>query len=189
MGDGDRSQARETAAAAGQQGQEVAAKAKAEASQVTDTAKDQAQQVKDEVASQARSLVDQAKHELRDQGRSQADQVANAVRRVGDQAEALAEGRIDEAGNVRDYARQAGDRMHQLADELGQRGIDGVLNDAQNFARRRPGAFLLGCAAAGFVTGRLIRGGAASSEDSNGPSGGASSATSTEIPTYAPPTA
>ena len=148
--------------------------------------------MKDEAASQARGLVDQAKNELRDQGRSQADQVANAVRRVADQAEALAEGRVEEAGNVRDYAQQAGDRMHQLADELGQRGIDGVLNDVQNFARRRPGAFLAGCAAAGFVAGRLIRGGAASSGDSNGGSGGASngsSGTPTEIPTYAPPMA
>jgi hypothetical protein len=38
----------------------------------------------------------------------------------------------------------------------------------QNFARRRPGVFLLGCATAGFVTGRLLRGGAASSGGSNG---------------------
>jgi hypothetical protein len=37
----------------------------------------------------------------------------------------------------------------------------------QNFARQRPAVFLLGCAAAGFVTGRLLRGGAASSGGSN----------------------
>ena len=146
--------------AAGQQGQEAAERAASEASQVADTAKDQARQVKDEVATQARGLVDQAKSELRDQGRSQADQ-----------AEALAAGRVDEAGNVADYVRKAGDQVGRVADRLDQRGIDGVVDDVQAFARRRPGAFLLGCAAAGFVTGRLLRGGAAGSGGLNGDAG------------------
>ena len=63
---------------------------RSEASHVADTAKDQARQVKDEFATQASGLVDQAKSELRDQGRTQADQVSNAIRRVSDQAGALA---------------------------------------------------------------------------------------------------
>src|SRR5438034_916285 len=83
--------------------------AKKEGSQMKDTAKDQARQVKDEAAAQARGLVDQAKTELRDQGKSQADHVAHAIRRVGDQADALAEGRPEDAGAVADYVRQAGD--------------------------------------------------------------------------------
>ncbi|MGH9012698.1 MAG: hypothetical protein ACRDZ1_01970 [Acidimicrobiia bacterium] len=131
-------------------------------------AKDQARQVKDEVATQARGLVDQAKSELRDQGRSQADQAAQAIRRVSDQAEALAAGRVDEAGSFAEYVRRAGDQVRQVADRLDERGVDGVVNDVQNFARRRPAGFLLGCAAAGFVTGRLLRGGAAGSGGSNG---------------------
>jgi len=157
--------------AGGQQGRETAERAASEASQATDTAKDQARQVKDEVASQARGLVDQAKSELRDQGRSQADQVAHAIRRVSDQADALAAGRVDEAGNVADYVRRAGDQVGRVADHLEQRGVDGVVNDVQDFARRRPGAFLLGCATAGFLTGRLLRGAAAGSGDSDGNAG------------------
>jgi gas vesicle protein len=172
MGDGDRGDARQVTGTAGQQGREVAQSAKAEASQVTDTAKDQAHQVKDELAAQARGLVEQAKHELRDQSRSQADQAAQAIRRVGDQIDALTEGRPQDAGAVADYARQAGDKVHQVASRLDERGVDGVLNDAQDFARRKPGVFLLGCAAAGFVAGRLIRGGAASSSGSDGSSNG-----------------
>lgn len=171
MSDGDRSQARGVAGAAGEQGQETAERAASEASQVAETAKDQARQVKDEVAAQTRGLVDQAKNELRDQGRSQADQVAQAIRRVSDQADALAAGRVDEAGNVAEYVRRAGGQVRQVADRLDRRGIDGMVDDVQNFARRRPGAFLLGCAAAGFVTGRLLRGGAASGS-TNGASNG-----------------
>jgi hypothetical protein len=167
----------------------VAQRAASEASDVKDAAKDQARQVKDEAKTQARGLVHQAKHELRDQGRSQADQVAQGVRRVGDQAQALAEGRAEEAGQVANYVRQAGERAHQLADRLDQRGIDGVVNDVQDFARRRPGAFLLGCAAAGFVAGRLIRGGAAAADGGDGASNGPSAPSVQQYPTYAPPMA
>jgi gas vesicle protein len=185
MGDGVQGKARDAAGSAAEKGQEVAGRAKEEASQVTDAAKDQARQVKDEVATQARGLVDQAKTELRDQGRSQADQAAQAIRRVADQATALADGRTEEAGAFGDYVRRAGDEVGQVADRLDRRGIEGVLSDVQNFARRRPGAFLLTCAAAGFVAGRLIRGGAASSGDGS-PNGSRVAAQSSSM--YAPPT-
>ena len=112
---------------------------RSEASHVADTAKDQARQVKDEFATQASGLVDQAKSELRDQGRTQADQVSNAIRRVSDQAGALAAGRVDEAGNVADYVRRAGDQVGRVADRLDERGVDGVVNDVQSFALPPPG--------------------------------------------------
>lgn len=187
MGDGHRGQAGQVTDAAGEQTREVAQSAASEASQVADTAKDQARHMKDEVASQARGLMDQAKNELRDQGRSQADQVVQAIRRVGDQADALAEGRVDEAGAVADYVRQAGDRARQVAQRIDQRGLEGALDDVQGFARRRPGVFLLGCAAAGFLTGRLIRGGAASSGAGSDGVSDASGPTSTPPSGYAPP--
>lgn len=190
MSDGDRGQARDVAGAASEQGIRTPERAASEASQVADTAKDQARQVKDEVATQARGLVDRAKNELRDQGRSQADQVAQAIRRVSDQADALAAGRVDEAGSVADYVRRAGGQVRQVADRFDERGVDGMARDVQNFARRRPGAFLLGCAAAGFVTGRLLRGGAAASGGSNG-GGSTTDALPPQTSTYPspPPTA
>lgn len=187
MGDGVQGKARDTAGTTAEKSQEVADRAKSEASQVTDMAKHQAREVKDEVATQARGLVDQAKTELRDQGRSQADQAAQTIRRIGDQATALAEGRVDEAGAVADYVGRAGDQVRQVADRVDRQGVEGIVNEVQEFARRRPGVFLLGCAAAGFVAGRLIRGGAAGSNDgASGPDGsrGRSSQSSS---TYAPP--
>ena len=187
MGDGIRGKAGEVSGAAGEQGKEVAQRVESEASQVADAAKDQARQVKDEAAAQARGLVDQAKTELRDQGRSQADQAARAIRRVGDQADALAEGRPQDAGAVADYVRQAGERVHDVADRIDERGVDGLLNDVQNFARRKPGVFLAGCAAAGFVAGRLIRGGAASGSDDDSPNGSRQVSESPAM--YAPPVA
>jgi hypothetical protein len=38
-----------------------------------------------------------------------------------------------------------------------QRGYDGMVEDAQRLARRRPGVFLAGAAVAGFAIGRLLR--------------------------------
>jgi hypothetical protein len=188
MGDDIRGKAGEVTGAAGEQGKQVAQQAGAEASQVADTAKDQARQVKDDAAAQARGLVDEAKNELRDQSRSQADQAAKTIHRVGDQADALAAGRVDEAGAVADYVRQAGQRAHDVANRIDQRGIDGVLNDVQNFARRKPGVFLAGCAVAGFVAGRLIRGGAAASgSDEGSPNGSGQAPESPSM--YAPPMA
>jgi hypothetical protein len=188
MGDGIRDKASAVTGVAGEQGKEVAQHAASEASQVTDTAKEQARQVKDEAAAQARGLVDQARNELRDQSRSQTDQAAKAIHRVGDQADALAAGRVDEAGAVADYVRQAGERAHAVANRIDERGVDGLLDDVQDFARRKPGAFLLGCAAAGFVAGRLIRGGTAGPTNNDEGSNGSGQAS--QSPTvYSPPMA
>src|SRR2546425_369299 len=97
-------------------------------------------------------------------------------------------GRVEEAGAVADYVRRAGDQVCRVADHIERRGVEGVLNDAQDFARRRPGAFLLGCTAAGFAVGRLIRGGAVSSGGSDGGAIG-ERGRPTQTSAYAPPMA
>jgi hypothetical protein len=45
-----------------------------------------------------------------------------------------------------------------MADYLDRHGPEGVLREVQDFARRRPGAFLATALAAGFVVGRLGKG-------------------------------
>ncbi len=62
-----------------------------------------------------------------------------------------------------DTLLDAADRAYGLSDDVQTRGIAGVLSDVQTFARRRPGAFLLGAAAVGVVAGRAVR--AAKAED------------------------
>jgi hypothetical protein len=79
------------------------------------------------------------------------------LRGLAGQIQALVEGRRDEAGAAGDYARQAGDKVNQLAGRLEQGGFDGLVDDVRRFARQRPGLFLVGAAAAGFAAGRMIR--------------------------------
>jgi hypothetical protein len=70
---------------------------------------------------------------------------------------ALSEGRIDEAGSVRDIASDLGNRLERLADRTEELGLRGVAEEVSDFARRRPAAFLFGSLAAGVVFGRLAR--------------------------------
>jgi hypothetical protein len=53
--------------------------------------------------------------------------------------------------------RQGSEAAERLASRLEHGGVDAVMADARAFARRRPGAFLLGAATVGFVAGRLVR--------------------------------
>ncbi|TWP53658.1 hypothetical protein FKR81_02535 [Lentzea tibetensis] len=58
---------------------------------------------------------------------------------------------------VRDVRDKVADTSRQAARYLDERGARGLLDSAQDFARRRPDAFLLGAAAAGFVVGRVAK--------------------------------
>jgi hypothetical protein len=54
--------------------------------------------------------------------------------------------------------QQISGRSRRAATYLEQHGPEGLVSDVQAFARRRPGAFLLGAAAAGFLVARLGKG-------------------------------
>jgi polyhydroxyalkanoate synthesis regulator phasin len=144
-------------------GKWVAAVGQDEARQVASTAAAQAGEVAGEVSTQARNLIEESKTQLHTQARTQTDQLATKLRELGDQVQALVEGRTTDAGPVGDYARQAAQTVTQYADRVQQRGFDGIVDDVQRFARRKPGTFLLGAAVAGFGIGRLLRAGAISS--------------------------
>jgi hypothetical protein len=144
-------------ATAGEQAREVTGTAAQGAKDVASTAKEQMSGVTSEAAAQARNLMEESKTQLKQQAQSQTDRIASQLRQIGDQIQALVDGRADEAGPVGDYARQAVQTMSRYAGQVENRGFDGMMNDVQRFARRRPGAFLLGAAIAGFGIGRVLR--------------------------------
>jgi len=145
-----------------------------QARRVGATAKEQADQVRGEVVDQARSLGEEARSQLESQANAQARQLADTLSRLGDEATALAEGRPDDADTLRPYLSDAAtavydaaDRVYGLAQDIDERGLSGVLDDLSAFARRRPGAFLLGAAVAGFGVGRAVRASKGESSDSD----------------------
>lgn len=153
-------QTSEVATTAVEGGRWVAAVGQEQAKAVASTAGDQVAQVAGEVGAQARNLIDESKNQLHDQARAQTDQIAAKLREVGDQVQALVEGRTQDAGAVGDYAQQAVQTVNRFAGRIEERGFDGVIDDVQRFARRKPGTFLIGAALAGFGVGRLLRAGA-----------------------------
>ena len=118
---------------------------------------EQASQVGREVYSQADKMIGDAKTQLRDRAEVELTQAADALDRLGRQTQALAEGRVDEAGSLVDYAHEGADRLGDLAQRIRNGGLDGVVVDVKRFARRRPVVFLAGSALAGLAIGRLLR--------------------------------
>jgi hypothetical protein len=194
MDEGSTEQGRADASATAELAKEragaVAGTATDQAMQVVDSAKEQAGQLRDQVSVQGREVIQTATSAIKEQGRAQTEQVATTVRHWADQSRALADGRPDEAGQLADYMGQAANRATEVAERLEQRGFDGVIVDVQSFARRRPGAFLLGAAVAGFGVGRLLRSGAASGTESRATSGnGHGIASMPANPAMSPPSA
>ncbi len=162
-------QARQVKGTAVGQSKAVARTAEQDVRELAGTVRTQADQVKGELAAQARAMLDETRGQLEGQADMQATRVARTLFQVGTQAVALSEGRPEEAGPLVDYAEQAAGWLDDTASYIEERGLEGLATDVVDFARRRPGVFLVGAAVLGFGVGRLIRSGAVSSEgDGNG---------------------
>jgi gas vesicle protein len=168
-------EAHEVASTAQEKGQELVALASRQAGELGSTVREQTARVSGEVAEQGRTLAEDARSQIEYHANAQSRRLADSLSRLGDEVQALADGRPDDAATVRPYVSDAADavydaadRLYGLAQDVDERGISGVLEDLQAFARRRPGTFLLGAAVAGFGLGRAVR---ASSDDGAAPAG------------------
>jgi len=146
--------------------------------QVAQTATDQARQVAAETGRQVRDLLGEAQGQARDQASAQQQKAAVQLHSFADELGQMA-ANGGRAGVASEFARQAAGRLHGAASWLEQREPADLLNEARNFARRRPGAFLIGAAAAGLVAGRVTRGLAANSNGEPGTGGAGDPAAAT----------
>jgi hypothetical protein len=142
--------ARDEAAGVGQHAREAGG-------QVAQTASDQARQVVAETGQQARDLLGEAQGQARDQASVQQKKAAQQLHTVADELGQMADNG-GQSGVATEFARQAAGRAHSAASWLEQREPADLLNEVRNFARRRPGTFLIGAAVAGLAAGRLTRG-------------------------------
>lgn len=151
-------QGKQTVSAAAHAAGDTAGTAVEGAKQVASEAAQQVTEVTRQATEQARELMDQAQTQLREQAATQTQRAASGLSDVSRQFRALGDGETEKAGFAADGAKQIADKIEELANRLERRGFDGALEDLTSFARRRPGAFLLSSAAAGFVVTRLGRG-------------------------------
>ncbi|WP_433795579.1 hypothetical protein [Actinoplanes sp. CA-252034] len=123
------------------------------ASDVAGTAKEQAQRVGAEARTQARNVAAEVRGKLGEQARSQHGRLVGSIRQTADHLDEMRADRSDSpAAAVVERVAEGG---RQFADYLDRNGPEGVLREVEDFARRRPGAFLATALAAGFVVGRL----------------------------------
>jgi hypothetical protein len=141
-----------------EQGAAVTGAAQAGGQRVVSEAATQVGQLSEQVQTQFREVLGRSQEELAGRASEQTDKAAVQLRGVAAELRALAEGRSDDAPRARDYVGQAANQVESYAGRLDRDGFAGVANDLGGFARRRPGTFLLGAVAAGFVAGRLARG-------------------------------
>lgn len=147
-------QAREAA----DQARQAAGTAADEGKHVANVAKDEAQQIASDVQAHARDLLGEARTEVQQQTRSQLDTLVGTLQGFAEDLEKMARGEGPGSGLANDVVQQVGDKARAFSSQLQDREPSELLDQARDFARRKPGTFLLGALAAGVVAGRLARG-------------------------------
>lgn len=145
-------------ASAKQRAQDAAETAKQQGSDVAATAADEAKQVAGEAKAKATDLLSDVRTQVDEQSRTQLKGLASRIGELGDELDGLISGDGSTDGAVTDLARQLSERTRALSTHLADREPADLVADVRTFARRRPGTFILGAAAAGLLAGRLTRG-------------------------------
>jgi hypothetical protein len=141
-------------------------------SQVASVATDQAKNVAQETQRQAKDLLDQGRSQLKDQAITQQQKAGQSLSSLASELRSLADGTSQGApGPARDLLQQASSSVENFASMLQNREPAQLLDDVRSFARRKPGLFLLGAAAAGVLAGRLTSGVKAAHSDTSSTNG------------------
>lgn len=142
---------------------------------VAHTAGSEAKNVAHEAGAQAKNLVGEVGSNLKSQAGAQQQRVTEGLRSLSDELRSMADN--SESGTAQQLVRQVSDRTGSAASWLEVRDPGSLLDEVTDFARRRPGTFLLVAAGAGLLAGRLARGlqgggsGSSSSPSTGGPTG------------------
>ncbi|QYC44136.1 hypothetical protein Nocox_32825 [Nonomuraea coxensis DSM 45129] len=126
------------------------------AREVAGTAVERTAQVADEAKNQTRRAVNELRNRVREQSEHQSQRAAQSLRQWSEDLSSLQDHAKPDSP-VTGVVRQIAGQGHRAADYLDRNGLAGVVDDVQSFARRRPGAFLAGALAAGFLVGRIMK--------------------------------
>ena len=159
-------QAKQTAASAADHARQTAGTAAEQARSVAGTAKEEVGNVAAEAQRQARDLIGELTTQVSDQSRTQLSRIVALLSSAGDELEQMASGGGGGTGPATDLVRQAATRLRSVSTHLDGHEPAELLDQVRTYARRRPGAFLLGAAAAGLLAGRLTKAARADGADS-----------------------
>ncbi|WP_447009247.1 hypothetical protein [Saccharothrix hoggarensis] len=139
-----------------QEGTAVAQHARQAAGEVGATAREQVGQVAQEAKGQAKHVVHDMRQRVAGEAEEQARKVSRQIERIADELGSMADGSGPDSLTA-GALRQVSDAGRQAARYLDERGASGLVESAQDFARRKPGTFLIGAAVAGFLVARAAK--------------------------------
>ncbi len=113
--------------------------------------KEQVKRTAGDMAGRAKEQGRQMLSGQKEKAAGQMDSVARALRSTADQLS-----NEDEAQTGR-YVGFAAEQLESFGQRLREKDIDGLINDAQNMARRSPTAFFAGSVVAGFLLARFLK--------------------------------
>ncbi|MFD0802236.1 hypothetical protein ACFQZU_13050 [Streptomonospora algeriensis] len=160
---------------------ETADQARSTAGEVGSTAKEHAEGLVGDARTQAGHVAEDVQSRIMSEAHSQSQRFGENLRQWSSELESMAE-HGEEGSPVQQVVRQAAQGGHGAADYLDERGVDGLLEEAKDFARRRPVAFLVGAAVAGFTVGRVLKASSAEPQQAASGSGGQGSASGQPAP-------
>jgi hypothetical protein len=129
---------------------------------VAETAKEQVSGVASDVGQETQRLIRETREQVGQQAGQQRDQAVSGLRSLGEELRKMAE---QGSGLGAQLARHGAGWSDRAAGFLDGRELTDVMEDVRTLARRRPGRFLAGAAAAGIVAGRMSRAMAAGAPD------------------------
>ncbi len=114
-----------------------------------------AKQATGEIVNQVQGRAGSQLNRQKEAAASELSQVANAVRRIGNTLSGEESGKIVQY--AAEYGEKAADRIEQLSNYIREQDPKQLINDVQNFGRRRPALLLGGAFLLGFAGARLIK--------------------------------
>ena len=104
--------------------------------------------------------------QVTEESRTQRDRLVHTLHELSDELRTMADN-SGRSGMGTELVRQVADRARDISSTLEGREPGELVQQVRSFARRRPGAFMLGAVVAGVVAGRLTRGGVAASQETS----------------------
>jgi hypothetical protein len=126
--------------------QEVAVNAQEKVSETAGIAKEQAKKAAAQVGEQAKTTVDSRMSDVAHELGSVAEAVRQTSYEIG-----------GESQTVSRYGERLAEQLDGISTYLNEKGVEDVLTDLQDFARRQPVVFLGGAFMLGIVAGRFVR--------------------------------
>ncbi|MDE3722217.1 hypothetical protein PWG71_12540 [Nocardiopsis sp. N85] len=138
--------------------------ARTAAREVASSAKDQVRSLAQDTRAETGHVMDDVQDQIRTEVGHLTGMASDHLRQWSQDLESMAEHGAPDSpvGGVVHRVAASGS---QTADFLENRGVDGLLDEAGDLARRRPMVFLLGAAVAGFALGRLLKASSSTSQD------------------------